>query len=164
MLDVKREEKDLMGIKDTVKQINSLETETNKSLLVNNAAMLERSTVPDTHRRVADGYMIIKKIFGFPFVQCKITENEKEYLGKYDFNPLEYCTSKQIEEELEVLKKWNNSVSQELKEASDTIINIRVKELKYLIATNYVKVSSELYTGYKVLERYLESVSKYCND
>jgi len=153
-----------MGIQDSVKQINSLESEANKSLLVNNATMLKRSTIPDSHRRVADGYMIIKKIFGFPFIQCRITEYDKEYLAKYDFNPLEYTTFKQIEEELEILKKWNDSVNKDLKEASDTIINIRVKELKYLIATNYVRISSELYNGYKALEKYLENISKYCND
>jgi len=153
-----------MGIQDSVKQINNQESEANKSLLVNNAAMLKRSSIPDSHRRVADGYMIIKKIFGFPFVQCKISESEREYLAKYDFNLLEFTTQKQIEEELEILKKWNNSVNTELKEASDKIINIRVKELKHLIATNYVTVSSEIYNGYRALERYFEAISKYCND
>jgi len=153
-----------MGIQDSVKQINNLESETNKNLLVNNAAMLKRSTIPDSHRKIADGYMIIKKIFGFPFIQCEITENDKEYLAKYDFNPLEFTTFKQIEEELEILKKWNNSVNNDLKEASDKIINIRVKELKHLITTNYVKISSEIYNGYKALEKYLEHISKYCND
>lgn len=153
-----------MGIQDSVKQINIFNSDKGKSVLVNNAAMLERSSVPDSHRKQADSYMIIKKIFGFPFVQCKITEQERDFLVKYDFNLLEFTTYKQIEDEIEVLKKWNHSSNKDLKEASDMIIAIRVKELKSLIATNYVKISNEVYNGYKALELYLESISKYCND
>ena len=45
--------------------------------------------------------------------------------------------------------------------ASDKIIAIRVKELKSIIASKYVKISNEIYNGYKALERYLEEISKY---
>lgn len=123
-----------------------------------------RRGVPESHRRVADNFMIIKKIFGHPVVQPRITEEEKALLARYDFNTLEYSTSKQIEDELMFLKRWSSSGDQELQEAADEIIKIRAKELKYLIATNYVTVTSRVYNGYEFLEKYFEEISKYFSE
>ena len=120
-----------------------------------------RSSVPESHRAVADNFMIIKKIFGSSVVRSKVTDKERKFLSKYDFNPLEFSTSIQMMEELSILKKWSNSSNKELQDASSDIIHIRTKELRYLIATNYIAIPSELYTGYKVLEKYFESISKY---
>ena len=36
-----------------------------------------------------------------------------------------------------------------------------LKELKSIIASRYVKISNEIYNGYKALERYLEEITKY---
>lgn len=130
---------------------------------LSNSAILERSEVPDSHRKAADSYMIIKKIFGFPFVQSKITDEEKEFLAKYDLNTLEFSTFKQIKEDLSFLKKAGNSSNSELQEASERIINIRAKELKYLIAKNYVSITNDIYNGHKALENYFEDISKYRN-
>jgi hypothetical protein len=105
--------------------------------------------------------MIIKKIFGQPVIQSKLTDQEEHLLEKYDFNPLKITTQKQMEEELTFLKKWSQSWNNELRLAADRIIEIRAKELKSLIATNYREITSEVYSGYKVLERYYESISKY---
>lgn len=105
--------------------------------------------------------MIIKRIFGHPVVQPRITDEEKALLARYDFNLLEYSTSKQIDEEILYLKKWSFSRNKELQEAADAIIKIRAKELKYLIATNAVNITSHVYNGYKVLEKYFEEISKY---
>jgi hypothetical protein len=123
--------------------------------------MLARSGVPDSHRRIADNYMIIKKIFGFPVVQSKIDFEERKFLSKYDFNLLEYSTIKQVNEELAFLKKWSESKDRNLREASDMIIQIRAKELKALVASNYVNITSNIYNGYRALEKYFESISKY---
>lgn len=120
-----------------------------------------RRGVPESHRRVADNFMIIKRIFGHPVVQPRITDEEKALLARYDFNLLEYSTSKQIDEEILYLKKWSFSRNKELQEAADAIIKIRAKELKYLIATNAVNITSHVYNGYKVLEKYFEEISKY---
>ena len=125
------------------------------------SAMLARSGVPESHRRVADSYMIIKKIFGFPAVHSRISHDERKFLARFDFNALEYSTIKQINDELSFLKKWSDSKDSELQHASNNIINIRLKELKHLIATSYVDVTSEIYNGYKALERYFEEISKY---
>ncbi|HSA06658.1 MAG TPA: hypothetical protein P5556_05730 [Candidatus Gastranaerophilales bacterium] len=120
-----------------------------------------RRGVPESHRRVADNIMIIKKIFGHPVVQPEITSQESELLAKYDFNLLEYSTSKQIEDEIVYLKRWSYSRDRELQEAADNIIKIRAKELKYLIATKYVKITNNVYNGHVILEKYFEEISKY---
>ena len=44
---------------------------------------------------------------------------------------------------------------------ADEIIQIRAKELKFLAASRYVNITSEIYSGYKALERYFEEISKY---
>jgi len=119
-----------------------------------------RKGVPESHRRVADNFMIIKKVFGQPVVQPKISDDEKALLSKYDFNALELSTTKQIEDELVFLKRWSYSRNRELQDAADKIIQIRSKELKALIATRFVSTNKN-FNGYKVLEKYLEEISKY---
>jgi len=140
--------------------IQSLAMETMKPNFMMRNNYFIRKGVPESHRRVADNFMIIKKIFGQMVVQPQITEEEKSLLGKYDFSSLELSTSKQIEDELIFLKRWSYSRNKELQDAADKIIFIRAKELKSLIATRYVSVKKN-YDGYKILEKYLEEISKY---
>ena len=90
-----------------------------------------------------------------------ITNKDKALLGKYDFNQLEYTTVKQINEELELLKKWSSSLDKNLKTDADNIIDIRLKELKYLAACRYTLITNEIYNGYIALEKYFEDISKY---
>ncbi len=123
-----------------------------------------RRGVPESHRRVADNFMIIKKIFGHPVVQPKITPEEADLLARYDFNLLEFSTSKQIEDEIVYLKQWSFSRNRELQDAADKIIKIRSKELKYMIATNYVNITNKVYNGHLILEKYFEEISKYFSD
>ncbi len=125
------------------------------------AAMLARGEVPEIHRRTADNYMVIKKVYGTPVVQPRINNKERALLAKYDFNSLEFSTIKQINEELSFLKKWSTSVDKNLKNDADEIIQIRAKELKFLAASRYVNITSEIYSGYKAIERYFEEISKY---
>jgi len=126
-----------------------------------NSVILARSEVPESHRRQADAYMILKTHYGLPVVNPSINLDEKKFLAKFDFNPLEYSTIKQINDELNVMHKWHEGMDRELMAASDAIIAIRVKELKSIIASKYVKISNEIHNGYKALERYLEEISKY---
>ncbi len=140
--------------------IQSLIIETMKHNFMMRNNCFIRKGVPESHRRVADNFMIIKKVFGHPVVQSKITEEEKILLDKYDFNLLESSTSKQIEDELVFLKRWSYSRNRELQEAADKIIQIRAKELKYMIATRYVTANKN-YNGHKVLDKYFEEISKY---
>lgn len=140
--------------------IQSLAAETiNPNFMMRNNCFIRRG-VPESHRRVADNFMIIKKVFGQPVVQPQLIDEEKAFLGKYDFNLLELSTAKQIHDELGFLKKWSYSRNRDLQEAADRIIQIRAKELKYHIATRFVNVKKN-FDGYKTLEKYLEEISKY---
>ena len=140
--------------------IQSLNIETMKpNFMMRNNCFIRRG-VPEAHRRVADNFMIIKKVFGHPVIQSKISDPEKALLAKYDFNALELSTTKQIEDELMFLKRWSYSRNMELQNAADKIIQIRAKELKSLISARYVDTNKN-YDGYKVLEKYFEEISKY---
>ena len=125
------------------------------------SSMIDRSNVPAAHKRIADSYMFIKKMYGSLMTYAKITNDERNLLAKFDFAPLEYSTTNQIKEEIEFLKKWSFSQDENMSKSADEILQIRVKELKNIVSNRYVFVSNEIYTGFKVLEQYLEKISKY---
>ena len=141
--------------------LSALSSDDDKFSSLSMSAMLARGEVPESHRRTADNYMVIKKIYGTPVVLPRIDNREKTLLAKYDFNPLEFSTIKQINEELAFLKRWSMSLEKNLKADSDEIIQIRAKELKFIVASRYVNLDSEIYGGYKAIERYFEEISKY---
>ncbi len=125
------------------------------------SALLAKSAVPYSHRRVADNYVIIKRIYRFQAVQSRISNAEKQLLQKYDFNTLEFSTIKQINEELSYLKKWATSSNELLRKDADMLLQIRCKELKYIVASRYSTITDEIHNGYKALERYFEEISKF---
>lgn len=125
------------------------------------SALLAKSAVPYSHRRVADNYVIIKRIYRFQAVQSRINNSELQLLKKYDFNTLEFSTIKQINEELSYLKKWSTSNNELLRKDADNLLQIRCKELKYIVASRYATVTNEIYNGYKALEKYFEEISKF---
>lgn len=125
------------------------------------AALLAKNTIPYSHRKVADNYTIIKKVFKFQALMSRITNTEKALLAKYDFNVLEYTTVKQMYEELALLQKWSSSQDLELKNEADQILEIRAKELKFIDANRYANISNEIYKGYLALEQYFVEISKY---
>ena len=127
------------------------------------SALLAKSSVPYSHRRIADNYVIIKRVYRFQAVQSRITNAERQLLQKYDFNTLEFSTIKQINEELIYLKKWSVSHEPLLRAEADELIQIRAKELKYIIASSYADITNEIYNGYLALNRYFEDISKYYN-
>lgn len=142
-------------------KMSSLSDEKDKFSSLSTSSMLARAGVPMSHILAADNYMFIKKIYGTPVVKSRITNKEKALLGKYDFNQLEYTTIKQINEELELLKKWSMSLDENLKSDADKIIEIRAKELRYLAACRYTLITNEIYNGYMALGKYFEDISKY---
>lgn len=125
------------------------------------AALLAKNIIPYSHKKLADNYVIIKRVFKFQAVMSRITKAEKNLLAKYDFNTLEYTTVKQMYEELELLQKWAVSADEKLKADSDAILEIRTKELKFIVATSYASISNEIYKGYLALENYFIEISKY---
>ena len=125
------------------------------------SALLAKSSVPYSHRRVADNYVIIKRVYRFQAVQSRITNAERQLLQKYDFNTLEFSTIKQINDELAYLKKWSTSSNELLRKDADMLLQIRCKELKYIVASRYSSITDEIHNGYKALERYFEEISKF---
>lgn len=147
---------------ETVNPIQStLSTEEDVFTALSTSALLARSAVPYSHRRIADNYVIIKRVYRFQAVQSRITNAEMQLLKKYDFNTLEFSTIKQINDELSYLKKWSTSSNELLRRDADQLLQIRCKELKYIVASRYSTVTNELYNGYKALERYFEEISKF---
>ena len=144
--------------------LSALSTEKDKFSSLSTSAMLARSEVPASHRRVADNYMIIKKIYGFSAMQSRISHTDKVLLAKYDFNPLEYSTIKQINEELTFLKKWSVAPESTLRKEADELLQIRCKELKYIVSSSYATITNEIYNGYMALNKYFEDISKYYNN
>jgi hypothetical protein len=124
-------------------------------------SMIARSDVPSEHVKIADDFMLIKKLFGFSAVRSKISFDERKYLSELNFNVLEFSTMVHINDEIVQLKQWSKSGNQKLQEASTMVMQIRAKELKHLIATSYRDISNEMYNGYKALERYFAAVTKY---
>ena len=141
--------------------LSSLSSENDKFSLLSTSQLLAKGEIPASHRRVADNFMIIKKIYGQPIINSRLNEQDKQLLAKYDFNPLEYSTIKQINEELSYLKKWSTSSNELLRKDADALLQIRSKELKYIVASRYASISNEIYNGYKALERYFEEISKF---
>ncbi len=125
------------------------------------AALLARNSIPYFHRKLADNYVIIKKVFKFQAVMSRISNVEKALLKKYDFNTLEFTTMKQMYEELTLLQKW--SADPKLKDDAEKLLEIRVKELKFLDASRYASISNEIYNGYMALEHYLQEISRFPN-
>ena len=128
------------------------------------AALLAKNNVPISHKRIADNYLVIKKIFKFQACMGRISNVEKALLEKYDFNILEYTTTKQMFDELILLQKWSLSDNEALRNDADAIMTIRVRELKFLEANRYAAVSNEIYNGYKALEQYMNEISKFRNN
>ena len=143
----------------TVKSTFSNENETFTSVSV--SALLARNNVPMSHKRIADNYFIVKKVFKFQVCSSKITNAEKALLEKYDFRLLEFTTMKQMLDELLLLQKWSNSQDDVLRNNSDNILQIRVKELKYLESCSYSAITDEIYKGYIALGNYLKEISKF---
>ena len=146
---------------ETINPVSSLSNSDDVFTALSTSALLAKSAVPYSHRRIADNYVIIKRVYRFQAVQSRITNAEVQLLKKYDFNTLEYSTIKQVNEELAYLKKWSTSSNELLRKDADQLLLIRCKELKYIIASRYSTVTNELYNGYKALEKYFEEISKF---
>ncbi len=104
-------------------------------------SLFRKSRVSHKQKEVANNYMVIKKIFGFSAVNSRITNSETSLLRQYG------------------LIEWSKTGDILKKTHSDTIFEIRVKELKFLQANNSLIRLGELYDGYNVLEKYIEYIA-----
>ena len=124
-------------------------------------SLTARSEIPPSHRLIADNYMMMKKYYGSPVIKGKLSDKEIALLKRYDFKKLEYCTGRQINEELAFLQSGAVSRDKNLRDDCDAILKIRLKELRFLAASKYIGVSNEMFNGYTTLEQYFELISSY---
>lgn len=142
------------------KDINTnSEEDTGAALL--RTILLARSDVPYSHKRAADNFVVIKRMYNFHTVKVAVTLIEYDLLKRYDMEPLENTTINKANEELEFLKKWSLAENKELRHDADAIIVIRAKELKNIIASAYASIPNEMYNGYKAIEKYFEEITKF---
>jgi hypothetical protein len=120
--------------------------------------LIAKASVPFSHRRIADKYVILKNMCTFQVVQPRITKVEANLLSKYMFSTLENTTISKANQELIKLKEWAISTNDELREDSEEIFKIRVKELKFMLSNNYTSNSNEMMNGYKAIETYLINI------
>ncbi len=123
--------------------------------------LLAKSDVPISHKRTADNYVVIKRMYSSHAVKATISLSEYDLLKRYDFEPLECTTIQRANEEIEFLKKWSFANNLDLRKDADTIIVIRAKELKNITASAYSNISSEMYNGYKAIDKYFEEITKF---
>ena len=127
------------------------------------SSLLAKSSVPYSHRRIAGKFVILKQICKFQIVQPRISLTEENLLKKYHFKTLENTTISTANKELAQLKEWATSTDDTLRNDSTKLLNIRIKELKFMLSYNYTKSSEEMYNGYKAVDTYLTGVTKYYN-
>lgn len=125
------------------------------------SALVAGGNIPYSHKRLANNYIIVKRVFRFQAVSGRISATEKALLAKYDFATLEFTTVKQMIEELALLQKWSLSDIKSLRDDADSLIEIRAKELKFICASHYAGLSNEIYRGYVALENYFNEISRY---
>lgn len=126
-----------------------------------NTTILDRGSVPDSHKRIADSFMIIRKIYGFPIIHSRLTPKEIELFEKYKLKPLAQSTFKQMRDEIYFLRDSHENGNRALRDDCNKILEIRTKELKRLISSNYVDIEDNIYNGHKALEKYFEDITKY---
>jgi len=139
--------------------ITNFDEDTGANLL--RTVLIAKSKVPYSHRRTADNFVVIKRMYNFHTVKASVTLSEYELLKNYDMASLECTTIKKANEELEFLKKWSACENKELRHDADKIITIRAKELKNIIASAYSNIPNEMYNGYKAIEKYFEEITKF---
>ena len=150
-----------MNNRETVINISQIATTEDLESDLPISAILAKSAIPYSHRRIADNYVLLKKLCGFQITQPRILNTERNLLYKYNFNTLENSTIGQINTELTLLKRWSISTEDGLRKDSDNILSTRVKELKFILSNKYTTNSNELYNGYKAIELYLNEVTKF---
>ena len=139
--------------------ITNFDEDTGAALL--RAVLLAKKNVPYSHKRAADNFVVIKRMYNFHTVKAAMALSEYELLKKYDMQPLECTTINKANDEIELLKKWSVSENNDLRKDADKIIIIRAKELKNITASAYASIPNEMYNGYKAIEKYFEEITKF---
>ncbi|MBR1942893.1 hypothetical protein IJ843_04080 [bacterium] len=146
---------------EETKLYNSINFDEDMGAALLRTVLLAKNAVPYSHKRAADNFVVIKRMYNFHTVKAAITLSEYDLLKKYDMEPLESTTINKANDELEFMKKWSTSSNKELRHDADKLILIRAKELKNIIASAYANIPNEMYNGYKAIEKYFEEITKF---
>ena len=123
--------------------------------------LLAKTSVPYSHRRIANNYVVLKNVCKFQIIQPRITEVERNLLRKYALSTLENTTITKANREILQLKDWAVSTDDNIRNDAVTLMDIRVKELKFILSDRYTQKSNEVLNGYKAIEAYLTNITKY---
>lgn len=124
------------------------------------AVVLAKNNVPYSHKRIADNYVVIKRMYKFHAVKAAVSNTEYALLQHYNMQSLEMTSANRMTKEIEFLKNSSNGNDLNLKKDADMIMLIRAKELKNITASTYTKLS-EMNNGYKALNKYFEEITKF---
>lgn len=124
------------------------------------AVVLAKNNVPYSHKRIADNYVVIKRMYKFHAVKATVSNTEYALLQHYNMQSLEMTSANRMTKEIEFLKNSSNGNDLNLKKDADMIMLIRAKELKNITASTYTKLS-EMNNGYKALNKYFEEITKF---
>ena len=124
-------------------------------------SIIANSPTPVSHRRVADNYIVIKRLYKTQSVKSGLLNSEKELLNKYNLKPLAELSIQEENKEIMKLKMASFSEDEQLASDADLIIQIRAKELRFILSSRYATYFSEINDGYRALERYFEEVTKF---
>ena len=148
-----------MQIED-IKKVKNFEINSDNIPLLSFETLIARSEIPNEQKLLAQNYMVIKRIYGTSSVPLKITNQEVSYLKQNGFETIENVTAEMMKDELNKLREFSLSEDEEIRKISNNVFAIRVKELKYLYASNYFPPMGEIYNGWKLLEKYIEYIAK----
>lgn len=118
-----------------------------------------RSRVPTFQKMIAGNYMTIKRIFSYTVVQPRVSVVEYNKMRDLGFPPLELTSDEKAYLELMQIIEWANDDIKSLQEVAKEVFEIRVKELKYILANTSQAKLIELERGYLVYDKYLEFIA-----
>ncbi len=151
----------MLSMKETILTNNIIDYNEDIGAGLLRTIVLAKNDVPYSHKRIADNYVVIKRMYNFHAVKATVTLTEYDLLKKYDFMPLEGLTIQKVNEEIEFLKSSAFSDNLEIQADAEKIMLIRAKELKNITASAYANIPNEIYNGYKALDKYFEEITKF---
>ena len=125
--------------------------------------LLANGRVPSSHKRVADNYIIIKRFYKSQSLKSCILNSEMDLLRRYNRKALSELSVAEVNHEILTLQDWSFSGDDRLMKDAETLIQIRAKELRFILSSKYSLYSYEINNGYRALERYFEEITKFYN-
>lgn len=147
-------------LENIMNENNSINFDEDTGAALLRTIVLAKNNVPYSHKRIADNYVVIKRMYKFHAVKATVSHTEYALLQHFNMQSLEMTSANRMTKEIEFLKNCSNGNDLTLKRDADMVMLIRAKELKNITASAYTRLS-EMNSGYKTLEKYFEEITKY---